>query len=50
MNEPKAPPKLGEANEWQRFCTETLMDTIGLPEHQRALAWSEARKKLIKQA
>ena len=32
--------------EWQKYCTKLLMETLALPEHQRAQAWLEARQHL----
>ena len=50
MNQPEPPPNLREPKGWQRYCTQKLLDASGLPDNQRASAWSEARKKLIKLA
>ncbi|MGA7975302.1 MAG: pentapeptide repeat-containing protein [Pseudolabrys sp.] len=43
-------PDLKKETDWQEFCTRTLMDTLGLPEHQRTLAWTEARTELLRLA
>lgn len=43
-------PNFGEANAWQIYCTQILLDTLSLPDHQRPMAWAEARSKLLKLA
>lgn len=50
MSEPKALQNLDEKNSWQKYCTAALLDTIKLPEHQRAAAWSDTHKSLFKLA